>query len=100
MPQDTPAGWTEANNALSRTFTRAGFVDALAFVLEVGKLAEAANHHPDIDIRYKTVLLTLQSHDAGHVVTKRDFDLAQKINNLSEPAIHATRDEIARRFAA
>ncbi len=53
MPQRVPSGWTEVENALSRTVVRADFVEALAFVLEIGKLAEAANHHPDIDIRYR-----------------------------------------------
>ncbi len=100
MPTEVPAGWTEESNALNRTFARADFVDALAFVLEVGKLAEGDNHHPDIDIRYKTVRLTLSSHDAGNVVTSRDTGLAQKINDLNEQAIRHTRDEIARRFAA
>jgi 4a-hydroxytetrahydrobiopterin dehydratase len=100
MPPDAPAGWTEESNALNRTFVRADFVEALAFVLEVGKLAEAANHHPDIDIRYKTVRLSLSSHDAGNIVTARDTKLAQKINDLNEQAVRLTRDEIASRFAA
>jgi 4a-hydroxytetrahydrobiopterin dehydratase len=100
MPQSVPSGWAEAKNALSRTVTRADFVDALAFVLEVGKLAEAANHHPDIDIRYKTVHLSLSTHDAGHTVTAKDFALAEKINQLDEAAIRSTKDEVARRFQA
>lgn len=100
MAQDAPTGWTEENHALSRTFSRANFVDALAFALEVGKVAEAANHHPDIDIRYKTVRLSLTTHSAGHVVTVKDVELAQRINHLDEQAIRAVRDDLARRFAA
>ena len=100
MPQATPPGWTQADNALTRTIARADFVEALALVLEIGKLAEAANHHPDIDIRYRTVYLSLSTHDAGHTVTARDFALAQKINDLSEEAIRLTRDDLRRRFAA
>ena len=100
MPQDVPSGWSEANNALGRTIQRADFVEALAFVIEVGKLAEAANHHPDIDIRYKTVHLRLTSHEAGNIITAKDLALAEKINHLDEQAIRSTKDELARRFRA
>ena len=98
MPHDVPAGWTEANNALSRTVARADFVEALAFVLEVGKLAEAANHHPDIDIRYRTVHLQLTTHSAGNTITAKDLALAEKINHLDEQAVRAGKDDLARRF--
>ena len=100
MLQAIPSGWTQTGNALTRVISRADFVEALALVLEIGKLAEAANHHPDIDIRYRTVHLSLSTHDAGHTVTARDFALAQKINDLSEEAIRLTRDDLRRRFAA
>jgi 4a-hydroxytetrahydrobiopterin dehydratase len=100
MAQDVPAGWTQADNALIRTITRADFVEALALVLEIGKLAEAANHHPDIDIRYRTVHLSLSTHDAGNTVTAKDFALAQRINDLNEEAIRLTKDELRRRFKA
>jgi len=62
------------------------------------KLAEAANHHPDIDIRYRAVHLRLSTHDAGHTVTAKDYSLAQKINDLSEDAIRLTKDDLHRRF--
>jgi 4a-hydroxytetrahydrobiopterin dehydratase len=100
MPLDIPAGWAEANQILSRTVERADFVEALAFVLEVGKLAEAANHHPDIDIRWRTVKLLLTSHDAGNVITAKDVALANKINELDEAVIRLTKDDLLRRFAA
>ena len=100
MPsQAVPPGWTQADNALTRTIQRANFVEALALVLEIAKLAEAANHHPDIDIRYRTVHLSLSTHDAGHKVTAKDFALAQKINDLNEDAIRLSTDnELRRRF--
>ena len=100
MPQDVPPGWIQADNALTRTLRRADFVEALALVIEIGKLAEAANHHPDIDIRYRTVNLILSTHDAGNTVTARDFALAQEINDLNEEAIRLTRDDLHRRFKA
>jgi len=100
MPQNVPPGWTQTDNALTRTIQRTDFVEALALVLEIGKLAEAANHHPDIDIRYRTVHLSLSTHDAGHQVTAKDFDLAQKINGLNETAIRLSCDDLHRRFKA
>jgi 4a-hydroxytetrahydrobiopterin dehydratase len=101
MPLDVPAGWAEANQALSRTVQRADFVEALAYMLEVGKLAEAANHHPDIGVRgYRTVHIRLTSHDAGNTVTGKDVALAQKINELDEAVIRLTKDDLTRKFAA
>jgi 4a-hydroxytetrahydrobiopterin dehydratase len=100
MPHHVPSGWSEANNAMGRAVARADFVEALAFVLEVGKLAEAADHHPDIDIRYKTVHLSLTTHSAGNTITGKDIALAEKINHLDEQAIRLTKDELERRFRA
>ena len=100
MPQDVPPGWTPAGNALTRTIQRADFVEALALVLEIGKLAEAANYHPDIDIRYRTVHLSLSTHSAGNTVTDKDFALAQQIHELDEETIRLTKDELHRHFEA
>jgi 4a-hydroxytetrahydrobiopterin dehydratase len=98
MPQALPAGWTQKENALTRTIQRADFIEAIAFVLEIARLAEAANHHPDIDIRYRTVHLSLSTHDAGNQVTARDFSLAQKINDLNEDAIRLSSSELRSRL--
>jgi 4a-hydroxytetrahydrobiopterin dehydratase len=100
MAQAVPAEWTLAKDALTRTIERADFVEALALVLEIGKLAEAADHHPDIDIRYRTVHLSLSTHSAGHKVTDKDFALAQNINDLNEESIRLTKDDLTRRFKA
>jgi len=100
MAHDVPSGWTQTGDALARTVARADFVEALALIVAIGKLAEAANHHPDIDIRYRTVHLSLSTHDAGHKVTAKDFALAQKINDLSEETIRLIKDDLLRRFAA
>jgi 4a-hydroxytetrahydrobiopterin dehydratase len=100
MAQIVPSGWIQTSNALTRTIQRADFIEALALVLETGKLAEAANHHPDIDIRYRTVHLSLSTHSAGNTVTAKDFSLAQEINDLSEEAIRHTKDELQHRFKA
>jgi 4a-hydroxytetrahydrobiopterin dehydratase len=69
--------WDEVNDALERTFSFPGFLDALAFVNRVGELAEAENHHPDIAIHYDKVTLRWWTHTAGGI-TDRDRDLAAK----------------------
>ncbi|PDW04845.1 4a-hydroxytetrahydrobiopterin dehydratase [Candidatus Viridilinea mediisalina] len=68
-------GWTRQGEALCKTYKLSGFPAAIAFVTQIGFLAEAAGHHPDIDIRYNKVTLTLTTHDAGGL-TMKDFALA------------------------
>ena len=65
-----------------KTVSCEGFVGSLAFVNEVGVLAEAANHHPDIDIRYDRVTLSLITHDSGGI-TYKDIDLATQIDGVT-----------------
>jgi len=71
-------GWERRGDEIRRTFSFPDFKAALAFVNRVGGLAEAMNHHPDIDIRYSKVTLALTTHDAGGLST-RDFELAGRI---------------------
>ena len=100
MPQVVPHGWTQTDNSLTRTLQRADFVEALATVIEIGRLAEKANHHPDIDIRYNTLHLSLSTHSAGHKVTDKDFALAQKINDIKEECLRLSSDDLRRQFQA
>lgn len=74
-------GWVRSGQAIQRRYEFADFVQAMAFVGRVAELAEAADHHPDIDIRYNKVVLGLISHDSGGV-TERDIRMARKINEL------------------
>jgi 4a-hydroxytetrahydrobiopterin dehydratase len=71
-------GWERRGQEIRRTWAFADFKAAMAFVNRVAELAEAANHHPDIDIRYSKVTLALSTHDAGGL-TARDFALAESI---------------------
>lgn len=73
--------WQLEDGELVRTFSFDDFRASLAFVNAVGELAEAAGHHPDIDIRYNKVRLALVSHDAGGLTVK-DFDLAGQIDGI------------------
>lgn len=74
-------GWKLAGKEIVREFSFADFVQALRFVNAVGEKAEAAGHHPDIDIRYNKVKLALTSHDSGGL-TERDFQMAEIVNRI------------------
>ena len=74
-------GWQRQGLAIQRTFQFADFKAAMQFVNRVADTAEQANHHPDIDIRYNKVVLSLVSHDSGGV-TQRDVRMAQRINQI------------------
>ncbi len=73
--------WERQDDQLATTVTLRDFAGALAFVNEVGAAAEAANHHPDIDIRWNKVRLALTTHDAGGL-TVLDLALAAAIDRL------------------
>jgi 4a-hydroxytetrahydrobiopterin dehydratase len=74
-------GWRRDGSELVKEVQRTGFAGALAFVNEVGALAEAADHHPDIDIRWDTVTLRLSTHSAGGL-TENDLALAAQVDAL------------------
>jgi 4a-hydroxytetrahydrobiopterin dehydratase len=81
---DEKKGWTSLSNAIRRDFTFPGFRSAIAFVNRVAELAEIAGHHPDIEIHYSRVSLSLSTHDAGGV-TEKDVALAAEIDLVAEP---------------
>lgn len=74
--------WTLNGNAIARTFLFKDFPAAMKFTNAVAELAEQEWHHPDIDIRWNKVTLTLSTHDAGGL-TKKDFNLARQFDQLS-----------------
>ena len=74
--------WIERENALHSEIKTKDFASALALVNEVGKLAEEANHHPDLEFGWGYLRITLTSHDKGGV-TDRDRKLAAAIDKLS-----------------
>ena len=75
----SPWKTTDDGKALTRTYELPSFRAAVAFVAYVAELAEAADHHPDIDIRYSKVTLTLTTHDEDDV-TEKDFQLIEQID--------------------
>lgn len=74
-------GWSFIDNSIRKTFEYDNFLFAMNFVNNVATLANMANHHPDIDIRYSKVTITLSTHEEGGV-TEKDFKLAHKIENI------------------
>ncbi len=72
-------GWTYLGNAIHKGFGFSGFRGAIAFVNRVAERAESAGHHPDIEIHFNRVLISLSTHDAGGV-TEKDAVLAAEID--------------------
>ena len=76
------SGWSRRSETLTKTFSFARFADGIAFVTRVAKLADEMNHHPDIDVRYTKVTMTLSTHDAGGI-TQSDLTLAERIEGVA-----------------
>jgi 4a-hydroxytetrahydrobiopterin dehydratase len=73
--------WHVEDGAITRTFTFPTFPAAIAFVNTAAALAEQANHHPDIDIRYNQLRFALTTHDAGGI-THNDISMAAQIDQI------------------
>ncbi len=65
-------GWQRAGSAIAREFTFAGFPEAVAFVSRLVEPSEAADHHPDLTIHYRRVLVSFTTHSDGGL-TAKDF---------------------------
>ena len=74
--------WRKLGSRIRRTYLFKDFPAAIRFVNAVARRAEKAWHHPDIDIRWNKVTLTLTTHDQGGL-TLKDFDLARECDRLS-----------------
>ncbi|HEY9798857.1 MAG TPA: 4a-hydroxytetrahydrobiopterin dehydratase [Leptolyngbyaceae cyanobacterium] len=75
------SGWTRQGSKLETTRKFKDFVEAIAFVNKLVEPAETAGHHPDIEVSYNKVKITLTTHDAGGL-TQKDFDLAREISQI------------------
>ncbi len=87
---DIPDGWTRSGETIERTFQTGNFDRGVSLVVGIGKLADAANHHPDIHLSYPHVKIVLTTHDEGKV-TDRDARLARQIDRLWEESFAAGR---------
>jgi 4a-hydroxytetrahydrobiopterin dehydratase len=75
-------GWELAGGQITREYPLGGFAGAITFVVRLSYEAQAADHHPDLDIRYDKVRVTLSTHSEGGVTTK-DLDLARAIDAVA-----------------
>ena len=75
--------WTRAGDSITRTVEAASFPAGIDLVGRVAAVAEEANHHPDIDIRWRKVTFTLSTHSAGGL-TAMDVQLAKRIDELAQ----------------
>lgn len=74
-------GWEHADGTLRRSVTFGSFLAGIAAVRRVADRAEAADHHPDIDIRWRTVTFVLVTHSEGGI-TEKDVAMAREINRM------------------
>lgn len=74
--------WVSMHTALQTRFRTGDFATGLRLVAAIGEAAEAANHHPDLDLRYPHLNVRLSSHDVD-AKTQRDVDLAKEISALA-----------------
>ena len=79
--QSDHPGWSLDGESISRLFVFADFNEAMGFINRVALAAEVADHHPDIDIRWNKVKLTLTTHEAG-ALTEKDTGLAATIDGF------------------
>ncbi len=75
-------GWESTGGRIAKQYRFDRFPDAVAFVVRISYEAEAADHHPDLDIRYNKLAVALSTHSEGGV-TAKDVDLARTIEGLA-----------------
>jgi 4a-hydroxytetrahydrobiopterin dehydratase len=73
--------WSKRAQTIHRTFKFEEFLNGIDFVNRIAKKAQTMNHHPDIDIRFDQVTLTLTTHDEGGI-TEKDFLLAKQCDEV------------------
>jgi 4a-hydroxytetrahydrobiopterin dehydratase len=73
--------WEDEGTQITRTVQLGSFMDAIAVVDRVAVVAEEMDHHPDIDIRWRTLTFRCSTHSAGKV-TDRDHELARRIDEI------------------
>lgn len=74
-------GWERTDGMLRRSVTFPAFLDGIEAVRRVAERAEAADHHPDIDVRWRTVTFSLVTHSEGGI-TDKDLGMAREIDAI------------------
>ena len=75
------SNWSKRTQTIFRTFKFEGFLKSIDFVNRIARRAQKINHHPDIDICFDKVTLTLTTHDEGGI-TEKDFSLARECDGV------------------
>jgi 4a-hydroxytetrahydrobiopterin dehydratase len=84
--------WEVVSGEASARFATGSFAAGVALVNEIGRLSDAANHHPDVDLRYSVVTVRLKTHEID-ALTDRDVELARKISTAAhELGVRADHD--------
>jgi 4a-hydroxytetrahydrobiopterin dehydratase len=81
----TLPGWRREGDAIVRDYELESFPAVIAFVTRIAEAAERADHHPDLDIRYRKLRVVLSTHDQGGI-TSKDLDLAAQIDAAVTPS--------------
>ena len=82
--RDELTGWSFDGSAIRKEFSFKGFTSAVDFVGRLVEPANAARHHPDLEVHYNRVVVILSTHDEGGV-TERDLAVARTIEGVVEP---------------
>ena len=75
-------GWERSGDSLRREFRFEDFVGSIDFVNRLTPVAEEMNHHPDLEISWNRVTVSLTTHSEGGI-TPNDFELASRIDSLA-----------------
>lgn len=76
------SGWEREGEAIAKSFDRGDFVGSVRFAEALVEPAEAMNHHPDLEISWSTVKVTISTHSEGGL-TAADFELAAKVDAVA-----------------
>lgn len=76
------SGWERNGEAIAKSFACGDFVGSVKFVASLVEPAEGMGHHPDLEISWDTVTVTISTHSEGGL-TAADFELAEKVDALS-----------------
>ena len=78
-------GWERKDNTITKTFKFDSYLAGVAFASTVGVIAEGLNHHPDMTIGWRKVIVSFTTHDAGNTLSAKDFDAAEAIEAVGYP---------------
>lgn len=73
-------GWERIGDKIRKTVKLSTYPQGLAYANTIGMIADGFNHHPDISIGYKTVIIEFTTHDAGNKISQKDIDVAKAID--------------------